>query len=269
MAEGLDSKRGPGAAAHRRFGNATRVRETFYDSTRPLWFDQAWILTSAQLLRSIARYPLAARRRRHVARSSASAPPPPRSPFRDVAVHQLPPPLYGEPGRSCPSSAYTCPIGPRASVVGRGSIAALGSRDRQPRRGAGGSAKRGPARHVRTGDRRQRTVGRARRHGGSVLVVLGVAACPRTLRLPGAPKATGISLRSLLSHRLWQRLFDERPDVLGATLWLNDARAHTVIGVLPQHFWFASSTRRSGLDCLPISRTLDPETAPGTWSCGA
>lgn len=40
----------------------------------------------------------------------------------------------------------------------------------------------------------------------------------------------------VLSHRMWQRQFAGRPDVLGQKLTLND-QPYTVIGVLPQDFW--------------------------------
>jgi predicted permease len=41
----------------------------------------------------------------------------------------------------------------------------------------------------------------------------------------------------VLSHRAWQNLFDGRADAVGQTLWIAE-RPHTVIGVMPQRFWF-------------------------------
>ena len=41
----------------------------------------------------------------------------------------------------------------------------------------------------------------------------------------------------VLSHRMWQRHFDGDPRILGRELILNDV-PHTVVGVLPEGFWF-------------------------------
>ena len=245
MAEGLDPDAAR-AAAHRRFGNATRVRETFYDSTRPLWFDQAWIDVRAAL-RSIARYPLAAGvavLSLGVGIGAATA----TLALRD-ALFTNPPPLYANPAQLSVVRVHL-PDRPRASVVPR--LYRAWAEDRSLA-GALAAASAGRPADARTGDRRA-DGGRARRHGGSVPRPRR-RACPRTT-FAGTP-ATGPP-PVLLSHRLWQLLFDERPDVLGATLWLND-EAHTVIGVLPQHFWFASLD--DPVWTLADIRTLAPETA--------
>jgi predicted permease len=42
----------------------------------------------------------------------------------------------------------------------------------------------------------------------------------------------------VLSHRLWQRLFDGRPDAIGRELWIEN-QSYTVIGVAPERFWFS------------------------------
>ena len=41
----------------------------------------------------------------------------------------------------------------------------------------------------------------------------------------------------ILSHHVWRRAFDGRPDAIGQTIWL-DREPHTVIGVMPERFWF-------------------------------
>ena len=41
----------------------------------------------------------------------------------------------------------------------------------------------------------------------------------------------------VLSYGLWERLYDRRADVIGTVMWIDDT-PHTVIGVLPQRFWF-------------------------------
>ena len=56
----------------------------------------------------------------------------------------------------------------------------------------------------------------------------------------------------ILSHRVWQELFDQRTDAIGRVFWIDD-EAHTIIGVMPERFWF------SDMDS-PIWTTLDPRT---------
>ena len=43
---------------------------------------------------------------------------------------------------------------------------------------------------------------------------------------------------AVLSYRMWQRLFDGDPNVLGQSIWI-DNQPHTIVGVLPQRFWFS------------------------------
>ncbi len=50
---------------------------------------------------------------------------------------------------------------------------------------------------------------------------------------PGAPPVV------ILSYRFWQRRFAGDPNIVGRALVLNDV-PHTVIGVIPQRFWFYS-----------------------------
>ncbi|HSM02976.1 MAG TPA: ABC transporter permease, partial [Longimicrobiales bacterium] len=46
----------------------------------------------------------------------------------------------------------------------------------------------------------------------------------------------------VLTHELWRTRFAEDPDVLGATLRIDD-EPHTVVGVLPESFWFPGDAR--------------------------
>ena len=50
---------------------------------------------------------------------------------------------------------------------------------------------------------------------------------------PGAPRAV------VLSHRFWQSRFEGKPDILGQAMVL-DGDPYTVVGVLPDSFWFRS-----------------------------
>jgi len=102
------------------------------------------------------------------------------------------------------------------------------------------------AREVRTGDRRE--TARIRRVTPDLFAVLGVdAAIGRTLA------AADVAAPAVLSHRAWETLFDSRPDAIGASIWIGDA-PHTVVGVMPQRFWFSSMD-------TPIWTTLDPGAA--------
>ena len=44
----------------------------------------------------------------------------------------------------------------------------------------------------------------------------------------------------VISHRLWQERFDGASTALGSTM-LIDARPHTIVGIMPERFWFPSS----------------------------
>ena len=85
---------------------------------------------------------------------------------------------------------------------------------------------------------------------------------PRLFDLLGVAPSLGRSLSSdsartdgapaMLSHRVWQQLFDGRSDVVGRTFWI-DNQPHTVIGVMPERFWFSTMSS-------PIWTILDPRS---------
>src|SRR5438093_5706771 len=103
-------------------------------------------------------------------------------------------------------------------------------------------------REVRTGDRRE-TV-RIRRVTREFFGVLGVdAAVGRTLS-----QSAGENL-AVLSHRVFQGMFDGRRDAIGTSIWIGDA-PYVVVGVMPPQFWF--STMDS-----PIWTLLDADAARG------
>jgi len=63
----------------------------------------------------------------------------------------------------------------------------------------------------------------------------------------------------LLSHGLWERRFNSDPAIVGNSLTLND-EAHTVVGVLPASFDFASVFAPGGHFDLYFPFPLSPET---------
>jgi predicted permease len=63
----------------------------------------------------------------------------------------------------------------------------------------------------------------------------------------------------MLAHGLWQRRFDSDPAIVGTTLTLND-RAHTVVGVLPASFDFATVFAPGSHFDLYFPFPLSPET---------
>jgi putative ABC transport system permease protein len=84
---------------------------------------------------------------------------------------------------------------------------------------------------VRAGDRTVTIATRAATP--SLFAVLGVEpALGRTFTT-----ASDVATPALLSHRVWQELFDGRLDVVGQPLWI-DNRPFVVSGVMPERFWF-------------------------------
>jgi putative ABC transport system permease protein len=80
--------------------------------------------------------------------------------------------------------------------------------------------------------------------------VIGRTLQPSDVRRDGSTEPV-----TVLSYRLWQRLFDGRPDAIGRTLRLNDV-PHTIVGVMPPRFgWYGNE----GL-WLPLS--LDRKDLP-------
>ncbi|UCG85256.1 MAG: ABC transporter permease [Gemmatimonadota bacterium] len=71
--------------------------------------------------------------------------------------------------------------------------------------------------------------------GTSYFSVLGVVPDLGRGFLPDADVTPGANFEVVLSHGLWTRRFGADPQILGRTIYLNEA-AHTVVGVLPQGF---------------------------------
>jgi putative ABC transport system permease protein len=230
-------------AARQAFGNLTVARERYYEAGRRLWLDHlAQDLRAAA--RSLVRYPvvsavavlsLAA----GIASTAASLT------IRDI-VFQNPPPLYRNPeqlskvqvnrqdrpirpaGSYVPGDLY----GQWAQILGA-SVAAASARD--------------PVTDVRIADRVEPTP--VRRVSPTLFPLLGVPPeIGRGFAASGAGQA--VSPEAVLSHRLWRDWFGGRPDVLGQTLWI-DNKPHTIVGVMPQRFWYGSTSN-------PVWTRLDP-----------
>lgn len=226
IAEGLppDEAR---AAAHRRFGNATRVRERFYERSRFAWFDQV-VVDARSALRSVARYPLAAL----VAIVSLAAGIGGATTMlllRD-ALFRNPPPYYAAPERLSAVRVST-PDRPR------GAVPAPLYRHWLDGGGVGGAlAAAAPARiaDVQMRDRSEPVA--IRPATANLFDVLGVT--PALGRNFPAAAADGPA-PAILSDRVWQSVFGARPDVVGET-FLVRGDAYVVIGVLPRQFWFGA-----------------------------
>ncbi len=212
-------------AAIRRFGSLTLARERFYESRRWLWLDH--VLQDIRFAgRSLRKYPvmcvvailsLAA----GIGSTTATLA------IRDT-IFRNPPPLYQHPEEL--SVIYTVtPRGFRRDVPARLFDLWAKPQDGNQRWAAARVTRRDD---VRTGDRVDTVPIRA--VTPNLFAVLGVdAALGRTFEaLP-----SGDSASVILSYRGWQNLFDGRADAIGQILWAVD-RPYTVIGVMPERFWF-------------------------------
>jgi len=144
-------------------------------------------------------------------------------------IFRNPPPLYHEPGQlsKIQTARIDRPIGsdvPGALYAAWHDALGLPS--------AAATSARG-VRDVRTADRTDTVPVRAAT--AEFFAVLGVG--PEVGRLFGESAAGG-DAQAVLSYRLWQQLFDGRPDVIGREIWV-DNRPYTVVGVTPARFWFS------------------------------
>jgi putative ABC transport system permease protein len=217
------------AEARRRFGNVTSVREHFYEAHRRLWLDHLSQDVRCAI-RNIRRYPIAA----IVAVLSLAAGIGATTvtlTIRDVVFRKAPP-TYADPGQlsRVQVGSPNRPIRPIGSHV-PAALYAIWSDTLGPAIGAS-TVPRG-VRDVRTADRTEMAPVRA--VTPEFFSILGVSpALGYGLSTPAGSGAMPI----LLSHRLWQRLFDGSSDVAGRIVWIDD-QPHTVAGVLPERFWFS------------------------------
>jgi putative ABC transport system permease protein len=214
-------------AAERRFGNVARVRERFYESRRWMWLDN---LTQdiRGAVRSVARYPVAFA----IAVISLGAGIGAATSTLVVrdAVFLAPPPLYAEP-EALSSIGVSTPQRARGQVP-----AGLYRQWLQDEQLAGGlAAGHAPTlRDVRVEERvdsagvRAVTAGLFSRLGVAPVLGMGFDEWPAESQAP-----------AILSHAAWHRLVGGRSDVVGLPLWI-DGQPHTIIGVMPERFWFAA-----------------------------
>jgi predicted permease len=231
VAEGL-SPAAARDAARRRFGSPIAAAERFYESRRVLWVDQCWQDLRAAA-RGMRRYPVACAVA-IVSLAGGIGATTATLTVRDIVFRRAPA-LYRNPASlsrvqvGSPDRPIT-PIGNRVP----GPLFAAWRDARLPSTIAASTP--GRIHELRTGQRVEATPVRA--VTPEFFAVLGVdAALGRTLSTATAA-ARGMTA-AVLSDRLWERLFDRRPDALGATIWI-DNQPHVVAGVLPEKFWFST-----------------------------
>jgi predicted permease len=147
------------------------------------------------------------------------------------AIFYNPPPLYAQPSELSRLEISTAERR-RAGIPGALYETWMADELWQGRMAAA-TAARGA--EIRVGDRVETRPLRAAT--ADLFAILGVSLAlgrtfPTTSDTDGPPPL-------IISFAVWQTLFDGRPDVLGTTVWVGQ-RAHTVIGVTPERFWFGS-----------------------------
>ena len=148
------------------------------------------------------------------------------------AIFNNPPPLYRDPGQLSRIELST-PERRRAAVPG--SLYSLWIADGDlAARSAAATSPRAVALRRSEG---VETV-RARSIAPGFFALLGVSPALGRSCSP-TPPAAG-STEVVLSHRIWQNLFEGRSDAVGREVWI-DEQPHTVVGVLPPRFWFRTT----------------------------
>jgi predicted permease len=215
--------------ARRAFGNVTRTRERYYESRRIAWLDDLRrdVRTAC---RNIRRAPIAAivivlSLAAGIGSATAALV------VRNVIFYN-PPPLYRAPSEllRVQAAPSTRPILPAGGEV----PAALFAEFRRdlPSPIAGATSGR-PAEVTRS-------------DGTDIVPVRAVT--PNLFTLLGVPPIIGRTFddrssgdgSAILSFGVWQRLFGGRREIIGTELAI-DGRPFTVIGVMPERFWFTNT----------------------------
>jgi len=241
VAEGM-SREEAALAARRAFGNVATTTERFHESRRLLWLDQLRQDLRAGA-RNLKRYPVAAL----VAMLSIGAGIGATTTFLTVRnfLFENPPPLYVEPQQlsKVQVNQQDRPIYPSGSLVPADLYTTW--RDTSGVTMAASMPSRGLS-DVRTADRVEAVPVRA--VTANFFSALGVGpAVGRALSSPEEHRQP----EAVLSHRLWQQWFAGRSDMTGRTIWI-DNEAHTVVGVMPERFWFSDHSS-------PVWTLLDPD----------
>ena len=219
------------AAARQTFGNVTAARERFYEARRILSVDRlAQDIRCA--VRNLRRFPVTtavsvASLAAGIGATTVTLM------VRDVLFYRAPP-AYAEPAQlsRIQVGRPDRPIMPIGSDVPAPLYAAW--RETLGDGIAAASLARG-VRDVRAGDRTEAAPIRAA--SANLFATLGVSLAMG--RAPsGSPRDRSGASPAVLSYRMWQRLFDGDPNVLGQSIWV-DNQPHTIVGVLPQRFWFS------------------------------
>jgi putative ABC transport system permease protein len=235
----------PEAAGHeaqKRFGNTALARERFYYSSRSLWFDQLQ-QDVGTALRGIKRYPIACAIA--VISLGGGIGATTITLLLRNAIFLAPPPLYQDPAALYSLRSPT-PDNQRRFVP----VALFRTWLEDPALAAMMSAA-GPPRQqdIRAGDQ---VVSRSVRPVTADLFArLGV---PPEIGTPMHEWPEGGDPPVMLSAGVWFNMFNMRNDVVGTSI-LIDGVPHTVIGVMPTRFWFATMQG-------PVWTRLDPETMP-------
>lgn len=254
------------AAATKRFGNVVAARERHYEAQRLAWLDRlqqdargAWrSLRRSPMTSLVAILSLAA----GIGATTMTLT------VRDI-VFRRPPPLYANPGQLSHLQVAT----PASSImpVGNAVPSALFARWQEVLGASIAGAVPLGQRTVRTADRREAIA--IRSATANLFPVLGV----EPMLGVGFDKIPSVAAREssvVLSHRVWEQMFDGRADAIGQTLWI-DNHPFIVAGVLPPRFWFSdmgspiwtvfeSSRVPAGnpLALAVVVRRADGETAP-------
>lgn len=266
MNDGLD----PEAARHKAratFGNVTAAREQFYERQRWPWFDQLRQDVRGAY-RAIRRYPIAAT----VAILSLGFGIGATSitlTVRDVIFRKAPP-LYRDPANISRVTFGTpgTPLGRAGARVPAPLYTAWAtalSGDTAETRGSNASAIVMAAAlpqivrelRVSSGASTRTEIVPVRAVTPSLFPVLGVE--PLIGRTFTADSLLNREITpAVLSHRLWQQLFDGRKDVAGQIFWI-DNQPFAASGVMPERFWINDMTSPIWIP-LDIHRALPEDT---------
>ena len=214
--------------AHLALGNTTLARERNYERARLLWLDHLR-QDIRGAFRSMRRYPISAL----VAVLSLAfgiGATTVTLTVRNV-LFRKPPPLYQQADQIArlQIGRPDNPIRPIGNAVPSPLFAMWQARLGPAIAGSLGQT----SREVRTGNRSENVP--LHPVTPNLFTVLGVEPLlGRTFSDDGSAETMRAAV---LSYRVWQQLFDAREDAIGAEFWIDNV-PYTVVGVMPERFWF-------------------------------